>query len=176
METKPPAFLDFKRIDGQALCVMHFMSTVQFASQVLLNGEVFYGVPNELQILREREREREIKYISTRHPAFLLCQSEVLSVPITSTKSTNAARLHLASQLKLWTMLDFNGEFHLKDFARTTESTSSSGEEERSESRSTATQSSPGRRRSRPGGGPAARGARCPRSSNRNFLMFELIN
>ena len=36
--------------------VIYFMSTVQFVFQDLLNGEVFYDVANELQILRERER------------------------------------------------------------------------------------------------------------------------
>ena len=48
-------FLEFGKINDQPFYFLYFMSTVQFVSQVLLKGEVFYDVPNELQILREKD-------------------------------------------------------------------------------------------------------------------------
>ena len=49
---------NFQNVLLEPLYVMYFMSAVQFVFQVLLKGEVFYDVAtNELQILRERERD-----------------------------------------------------------------------------------------------------------------------
>ena len=49
---------NFQNVLLEPLYVMYFMSAVQFVFQGLQKGEVFYDVAtNELQILRERERD-----------------------------------------------------------------------------------------------------------------------